>query len=717
MKRFYLSISLSVCAIVVGLLAWRAQRSPSGVPSTLAAAWTPETPEPVLLSAAAGSDRLPADSAQKVAASAPRVELRSALTGALVPNARCVIWEPPAYEPRRFDSSDGIVDVAKEGLHLIHVEADGYCSVEQPIEVLGTSELRLAPTASVRVSCVDEFGQPVNGLVVALAPESAEDEDPRKSHAIVVQRAQVVGDHKARFEEASAGPERAVQLASWMHWAGSSSTFDHIDPNALHATSLEWRAETDALGVALFASVPASSRYRWMVLDAVRASVTPRHEVEAAVETAEGVALNEDPPINVSGVLCLSSGATLDVSAVVFRGTYVSGFVSPGGPFELRSVRVRLFRRSVVESVSAALLHYDEDERADFRVDEDGHFEALVDPGVKLVVVQWDGLDGDVAIASRQVLVRSGEYNDAGIFAVDRQAPLEFKLSLRDAEDGTVVQPESVYLSPDAVLVNVQLVSHASSLDDPRHGVCEFAARPGTSNRLWGLHSAQWTATATDGPDAADMRAGFSRVKAWSRHEFEFPVSNVELVEHVVRSSLVTVRADKTTGDPDRISATLLPLSPAAQKSGALDFELADGGDGTWLGTARVPVGSYELLVRPHAMDVSGSNRFAWLQVNVRAEGPEDIPVRLENGVEVSGLVRDRSGRPAGGAWLNLALAGWSAQCYRAQTDQDGRFVLHGVPPGAELFDAGGRSSLRAPDAVAARALAPISSGNVDRAK
>jgi len=119
------------------------------------------------------------------------------------------------------------------------------------------------------------------------------------------------------------------------------------------------------------------------------------------------------------------------------------------------------------------------------------------------------------------------------------------------------------------------------------------------------------------------------------------------------------------------------------------------GADGQWA-VKGLPAGSFALSFQQVVQDSAYSQTWAFKAtsqatadlVSVGAGQTQKVRnVQLEPGGDISGRVTDYLGQPVAGAWVSIdsgysGRAGGPNQPPYAQTDEDGRYTIHGVPQG-----------------------------------
>lgn len=79
-------------------------------------------------------------------------------------------------------------------------------------------------------------------------------------------------------------------------------------------------------------------------------------------------------------------------------------------------------------------------------------------------------------------------------------------------------------------------------------------------------------------------------------------------------------------------------------------------------------------------------------QFDLTGGAPQVVTIRLQRACSVAGLVRDRAGDPADGAWIEVQWGSEIDQRDQTYTDEAGRFELHDLPPGSVVLTATGRA-------------------------
>lgn len=97
--------------------------------------------------------------------------------------------------------------------------------------------------------------------------------------------------------------------------------------------------------------------------------------------------------------------------------------------------------------------------------------------------------------------------------------------------------------------------------------------------------------------------------------------------------------------------------------------------------------GVFDVTVQVWNQSGKGANYKPWAKSGVRP-GAEELLVRLEGGETLEGVVVDGEGKPVPNAWVNAVSVGGGKGSGGANSDEQGRFTIGGLEPGAQIVRA-----------------------------
>ena len=438
------------------------------------------------------------------------------------------------------------------------------------------------------------------------------------------------------------------------------------------------RRATDEAGVARWSGVLPGDGYRCAVLGRRHATVEPRHESQRLRVTSSGVAVGRPPPRNMSGCVSVSAMATTAASARLVGAAAVHGKIvrRHGTPVRVKLCRVSQAGGGDVQPVTTV------DPVGYRQVDRDGRFRfENVEPGIFAVRACWLENDHDIYFVSTTLRLSMGMDLDLGELAPMNGAAVRVRAELR--QNGQATSPAAVFVAPLQATANLSLsfVPDSQSLAD---AVTEVAVVPfGHDYLLHGVPPGRLQLQAMPRPEQVTL-PHVQRLEAAKvfecRVDEQHEVIPVVLEVHGGRTVHVAVVDERGEGVPVSV-VHAVDLRTGYVQSLAIEASTASGS-----GTVTLPRGRHLLTA---SLSVGGR----WLA----GVGDCDVVGREATARIVmasAATVRGRVAAPREGGldalrWSPVAFAKQGVWLYAATPDENGEFVLEGVPAGIELHGQG----------------------------
>ena len=561
------------------------------------------------------------------------------------------------------------------GLCDVVVEAAGMVAVAGGFTLApGENRILLTRAGELRITLRDDRGAPVEGVELCLVA-------PRPDVALegTAVEALLHGSARPRLRATDAG--WTLEAASFGFGGGSPRSVERIGLDRVV------KRTTDASGTARWIQVPPGPGYRWTAETPHLVEPSPPHE-RARLEMVDDslrVSSSSAPP-GVSGAFEILAGRRVELSGAVQHGAVVRGRVTTA------AARARVVLYRVEESTSAgARRGVSFDARHAQWTATDGAFEFRdVHPGAWMLRAWWAEREEDLHFAARAFRVASGSQLDLGTISALEGDSLEFTIVLRDAL-GRPLAPSDVFPSPAGTPYAELSLNVVPSDEDANHMLSGMIPVPfDRSFRVHGFRPGRVLVAARPGPKLVPDVARVSRVDGAHAEPFEVGTRDavtLSIVAHMGTSRPLVLR----TPEGERMSAHSVWVHELATNATWLAetrLEAAEGGEQSVL---TLPDGTYDLWCKL-TIQAEASRGYAGnarVTFDSASTGPVELPLALA--ATVSGVVRDREGRPVAKRALAWSAGGWpvgegTLTMYAATTDEEGRFVLAEIPPGVKLW-------------------------------
>ncbi|MAW78564.1 MAG: hypothetical protein CMJ95_14445 [Planctomycetes bacterium] len=433
-----------------------------------------------------------------------------------------------------------------------------------------------------------------------------------------------------------------------------------------------------------FASLPAG-QYRFRVHCEDSVTCTPSDEAQVA-SVGSGGQLRVDsrvhrkPEFDLSGVLEVRSGEEVVGAVWVHIGVLVTG-VLPIPIAGVQAASVLLRHDEMIDGNGDGIADYGTSLREHtVEASDDGSFSIYgVREGEKSLAAYWisvvDGVQ-HIWMAWRSFRVDGpGEY-DLGILDPAATMPVKGVVRIVDGNGGEINK------GPDGKPLIVSMGLTTTFSPQNRRGV-SATLELGMPFALHGL---------SDGETLFefDPQGGGFGLRGNNYVTIDAPPSEPLIVEFVkleFGNAKVQVRSEAKM----RIHVR----HPASGWSNSFLTLAKDGISST--GSILVPVGECHLLIQQFKQKDGGDPNLFATQIfqvsdDATAESPEFIEPELLSGSTLSVLAHGPDGRPVGGKQIEISGAGWN-RVWRAFTDENGRTVIRGMPPGIEINCRGAEGS------------------------
>lgn len=550
-----------------------------------------------------------------------------------------------------------------------------------------TSELTIALVANATLTLrfVDASGAPVAGVASRLLPPLLAGRDWDANWA----RDSEISAWGPPWREQSADALRA-RLAHGIplpRERAVAPVFDLLRPALAPAAS-------DSSGTITW-TVAASAGWRFGIVSPHLAEIEPAHESTPLRPAAEGVQVRAGKRVRtLSGAFALAPGASCEFTVRIAAPAGLSGCFATGS--RTLPPQVKLYHVTSIAGPAGRGGAVDLSPEAFTVADAAGGFHFTgVQPGNKVVRAYWNATATDFVFATATAQLMEGQHVDLGTLLAN-PGSVPIRIELRDRAGRAV--PPTQQLVGDASTPTAIL--HAAGWREPGNlagSILEAIAVPlGVEVRLHGLASGTMRLRATRGLDWPDVDTLGTRVLDAPGRELTLPCAGpatlVMPVEQRVPRSLVLSAATALTGP---IQVWLRPLDGGVPER--LQVAAPRTGAPTALAVLAEPyeVFAHEPPDRPGA-------RIGIANLDFRRGG--DQVLQLVPGATVRGQCRRTDDRPLAAAKLAWGRAGWSREgqpiwVFRATTDAEGRFALHGLPPMEELLGAKAGTNLQTPAA------------------
>ena len=427
--------------------------------------------------------------------------------------------------------------------------------------------------------------------------------------------------------------------------------------------------ESDAQGLVSWSDLEPGT-YRWTLLS---------DHVFWVDDTPNG----EQPPRR-SEPIVLEAGETKRFAITLFGGIVTGKLYLPG----------LLERRAVVKVFDVA--EDGENQEATQRT-WDGSFEfSSISSGRKLLSAVAEVEGQHFYFYRRAFSLEPGGRIDLGVIPPIEGPVSDGRIALQQAEKS--LDTEAVYgiSSLDAIL---QILNRSVR---PGELLVQqvFDVTVGDPFYLHGLPPGEWLLNATSGYYEGDFwpppRPGF-RVDADRVEIVAAPFTGVQLPFVVQSTVRVTIHVQYPENvDPFRTTVVLY----SSRRTGE-EVRIRKPRTGSKAQhELELPADQYVVLAHPDPLVVNETN-FWFCESRADVHGQDaEILIAFRRGTCVQGQVRDSQGNPTRGRPLGVSLPGWTDRngnlisVYKVVADEQGKFVLPGVPPSRELLFVGGRNPI-----------------------
>lgn len=448
---------------------------------------------------------------------------------------------------------------------------------------------------------------------------------------------------------------------------GVSVRLHHPDGTTIDSVS-------DVDGIGLREILEPGEGYRWSLESNHRVDMAPPFEVPEWSEPERGeLVRNDGYRRNLSGAITIEAGRTSSYEVRVTPGAHVTGFFGSFHPELHASVRLFSVRKNPMRRIQTARTRTDENDFFEFRD---------VEPGLQLIRGYSRRSDDSVVFGSVEFELQPGEERHLGEITPASGASIAVEIRLTDNGNSTL--PVTRYSETSAPRVRLSIINR-----DPTGstvaGANDILTVPvGAITTLHGIVDDTCTLFLNE-HDLSPVRAG-AHIDFGERVELRSPFpSHVALPIRIIERRTVTL----DLAFPGFLERPLECEVRAVSTNGRIARSriVPDGDSLSQRARLELPADSYRVLVfsSPHAD--SEESVYYRGRLEVDSDAPVATTFALQPGCSIAGTVTGPDGEPLASRVVFFRYEWWPgrAHTYVTETDDDGRYVLHGLIPGETL--------------------------------
>lgn len=445
----------------------------------------------------------------------------------------------------------------------------------------------------------------------------------------------------------------------------------------------DWAATTGADGLVTWSGLPAGGGYRWGLMPPRHGEPNPPHEARRLREVGTAVQVTAPPPPGLSGKFAIAAGQVVELSAKVMGPAHVRGRIVTAAAAS--PARVKLYRvRQTTGETATRVVAFDLERIVD--TDGAGRF-CFRDlrPAIWIVRACWQGGEHDVFFCNQAFRLKEGVELDLGDLHALQGNSVTVSLGVVDSR-GRKLEPDQVFKNATGEMTANLVCSVMPDSGDADEAIFELLALPfGHDYVLHGLR-----------PGRVELRAQASiGLNTDPNHVVEVhPSTAVKQRSETLRSAHLDLRVELGVSRPIRLlnsrgrslpvstvwvrdseSGRIWPVAPGSIERGhRVDDVLT------------LPPGRYHLWCAAGPGDGSNPGLCGGLRADFATGQTAPLEIEMRVAAAVRGRLVDAAGRPMPGRTLRWGFGNWraggsSSWLYTAKTDEQGRFVLEGLPP------------------------------------
>jgi hypothetical protein len=628
----------------------------------------------------------------------------SAGTSSPIEGAEVRIYRAGSAAEKVRTDGEGRVTLPRPGSYDLEIRAPDHRSLKGRFELDRERTIALEPAGTLEIRFVGEKGDPVSDVVALLLPppESGQSwgREWRAEFDSVLGRVDPLAENLEPIPEEipPARSESASAAEAGIRGARGIELDVELGPRIAprfprqQTPRIEWKAISDAGGIARWEELPAAEGYRWGLLSPHTLDLFPPHEEPEFVPLDRGFLQNGRAPQHLSGSFGVRRGETTRLGVTVHDRTGVAGRLVNEDRSAGRGVRVRVFHRTEHRDGTGESLAVIEEEGESVCDGEGRFFVSGIRPGRKRLSAAWDRGAQEIYFALVPFDLAEGEIRDLGE-VLPLGGPTAQGIVVFRTERGDPLLAKDLFgtgLTARALLSVTNLTEDAP----PETDLCEVVSvefeRPFL---LHGLAPGQWLLAADRGFELPALPESMQLLSQDPQVHLTVPTASPAVLPFLVRRSIpVRLVAVYPPGAPRfPIRVDLLPENGASSERVRLRPPRGEG-EGETSEVVPLAPGRYEARFHPEgdAASARETNFRAAVSFEVREGQGRDVRVALEPGAALRGLAVGGDEGPLMEATVFFSPARWRARgsevwIYRARTDQEGRFLLTGLEPGDRL--------------------------------